>query len=84
MTQYEIESLWVEDNLDVTFSFGEVVCVKSGEAIGKQGRIVALIVVEPHPTYVIELPDGSSVVAVEPDLELIEGNSGAKLSLFKS
>lgn len=84
MTQYEIESLWVEDGLNVGFSFGDLVRVKSGDSIGKQGRIVALFALEPQPTYVIELPDGSSIVAVETDIELIKGNTGAKLSLVKN
>lgn len=83
MTQYEIESLWVEDGLDVEFSFGDIVRVKSGENVGKEGRIVALFALEPQPTYMIELPDGSSVAAVETDIELIQGNTGAKLLLFK-
>jgi len=83
MTQYEIESQWVEDGLNVEFSFGDIVRVKSGESVGKGGRIVALIVLEPQPTYVIELPDGYSVVAIESDIELIEGNTGAKLTLVR-
>jgi len=81
MTHYEIESLWVKDRLDVAFSFGDIVRVKSGKGLG--GRIVALFILEPHPTYVIELPDGSSVTAIEPDLELIEGDTGAKLTLIE-
>ena len=83
MTQYEIESLWIENDLDVMFQFGDIIRVKSGEHLGKEGKIVALFTLEPYPTYVIELPDESSVVAVEPDLELIEGNTGATLLLVK-
>lgn len=83
MTQYEIESRWVEGVLDVAFSFGDIVRVKSGENAGKEGRIVALFVLEPHPTFMIELLDGSSVAAVEPDIELVKGNTGDKLLLFK-
>jgi hypothetical protein len=83
MTQYEIESLWVKNGLDVVFQFGDIVRVKSGEHLGKEGKIVALFTLEPYPTYVIELCDGSSVVAVEPDLTPIKVNTGAKLLLFK-
>lgn len=72
MTQLEIETLWVENALSVAFRFGETVRVNSSEHFGQTGRIVALYTLEPHPTYVIELPDGSSVVAVEPDLESAE------------
>ncbi|HXQ69639.1 MAG TPA: hypothetical protein VN844_04105 [Pyrinomonadaceae bacterium] len=83
MSQFEIESLWVENRLDVAFSFGDIVRVKSGENVAKEGRIVALFVLEPLPTYMIELYDGSSVAVVEPDVELVKGNTGDKLLLFK-
>jgi hypothetical protein len=33
------------------------------------GRVVALLAVEPVTTYVLEFPDGTSAVAIEPDLE---------------
>jgi hypothetical protein len=72
MTQYEIETAWVQNGLDVVFHFGDVVRVKSGEHLGSEGTIVALFTLEPYPTYVIELANGSSVVAVEPDLELVK------------
>jgi hypothetical protein len=81
MNQYEIESLWVNHGLNVVFQFGDIVRIKSGEQSGVQGRIVALLALEPHPTYVVELPQGSSVMTVEPNLELIQGNTGAKLIL---
>lgn len=83
MSQFEIESLWVENRLEVAFSFGDIVRIKSGENVGTEGRIVALFELEPHPTYMIELFDGSSVAAIESDLELIKGNTGDKLLLFK-
>jgi hypothetical protein len=72
MTQYEIETAWVQNGLDVVFHFGDVVRVKSGEHLDIEGAIVALFTLEPYPTYVIELANGSSVVAVEPDLELVK------------
>jgi hypothetical protein len=68
MTQQELETLWVENALDVVFKFGDVVRITSGEALGSEGRIVALFTLDPYPTYVIELPDGSSAVATEPNL----------------
>jgi hypothetical protein len=83
MNQYEIESLWIKDGLDVAFQFGDVARVKSGGHVGKEGRIIALITLEPYPTYVMESPDESSLVAVEPDLELIQGNTGSTLVLVK-
>ena len=68
MTHQEIERLWVKNALDVVFRFGDMVRVTSGEDLGTEGRIVALFKLEPFPTYVIELSDGSSAVATEPDL----------------
>jgi hypothetical protein len=72
MTQQEIESLWVKDALSVAFRFGDTVRINSSEYFNKTGRIVALFTLEPFPTYVIEFSDGSSAVAVEPDLDSIE------------
>jgi hypothetical protein len=81
VNQYEIESLWIKSGLDVAFQYGDVARIKSGEDVGKEGQIIALISLEPSPTYVMELPDGSSVVAIEPDLEFIQGNTGRTLIL---
>ena len=72
MTQQEIETLWTQNALSVAFRFGETVRINSGEHFGQTGTIVALYTLEPHPTYVIELLDGSSAVAVELDLESVE------------
>lgn len=83
MNQYEIESLWIKNGLNVAFQYGDVARVKSGDAAGTEGQVIALFRLEPHPTYVMELPDGSSVVAIEPDLELIHGNAGSTLVLVK-
>ena len=69
MNQYELESLWVNSALSVIYRFGDSVRITSGEQIGEMGRVVALLAVEPVPTYVLEFPDGTSTVAVEPDLE---------------
>ena len=71
MTQYELEGLWVENALNVVFHFGDIVRITSGEDAGIEGRIVALFTLEPFPTYVIELADGSSAVATEPNLALV-------------
>jgi hypothetical protein len=69
MTQYEIEGLWVDNRLDVAYHFNDAVRFKFGEHVGKTGRVVALFTLEPFPTYVMEFPDGTSGVAIEPDLE---------------
>ena len=72
MTQQEIEDLWTEGALSVAFRFSDTVRINSAEHLSQTGRIVALFALEPYPTYVIELPDGSSVVAVEPDLSRVD------------
>jgi hypothetical protein len=69
MTQKEIESLWIKKRLDVAYHFDDTVRFKSGEHIGATGRIIALFTLEPFPTYVVEFSDGTSGVAVEPNLE---------------
>lgn len=69
MTQFEIEGLWIEKRLNVAYLFGAMVRFKSGDHADKTGRVVALFKLEPFPTYVVEFPDGSSGVAMEPDLE---------------
>ena len=69
MTQYEIETLWVDSVLDVAYQFDDPVLVKSGKRAGTAGRVIALFALEPDPHYMVEFPDGSSVVALEPDLE---------------
>ena len=69
MTQYEIEALWLEKRLDVEFNPGDMVRFKSGDHAGKTGQVIALFTLEPFPTYVMEFPDGTSGVAVEPDLD---------------
>ena len=83
MTQYEIERLWVEKRLDVMFRFADIVRMKAGEHAGREGKIVALIRLEPQPTYVIEWPDEASAVAVESDLESCDWNTGETLVLRK-
>ena len=69
MNQYEIEGLWVEKRLGVAYQFDDMVRFKSGDHAGTTGRVVALFRLDPFPTYVVEFPDGTSGVAIEPDLE---------------
>lgn len=83
VNQYEIETLWINNGLNVEFQHGDVARVKAGDHVGKEGQVIALFRLEPCPTYVMELPDGSSIVAIEPDLELIQGNTGYTLMLVK-
>ena len=69
MTQFETETHWVGNQLNVAFNFGDTVRLRSGDRIGETGRIVALIELTPFPYYVIELPDGTNANAIEPEIE---------------
>lgn len=71
MNQFKLENLWVsvEGIPGVAFRFGDEVRVGSGERAGDVGRVVALMAVEPAPTYMVEFPDGRSEGAAESDLE---------------
>lgn len=83
MTQYEIEKLWISEGLNVAFQFGDVVRLKAGDRRGETGEVIALFKLEPVPTYLVELPDGKSVVAPESELESTGVNSGRILILRK-
>ena len=73
MTQYELESLWVKSALpSVTYSFDTRVRAIAGEHVGRNGRVVALLSIEPTPLYVIEEPEGTSFNAPQPELETID------------
>jgi hypothetical protein len=72
VTQYELEGLWIKSALPtVQYRFGAEVRATSGEYIGKTGRVVALLSLEPHPLYVIEEPEGTSFNATQPELERV-------------
>jgi hypothetical protein len=71
LSQYELETMWAahDPSLVVAYRFGNRVRIKAGERAGEEGRVVALISIEPSPTYVIEFPAGDSAEALEPALE---------------
>jgi ribosomal protein S4E len=72
VTQYELESLWVKSALpSVTYTFDTRVRAIAGEHIGRVGRVVALLSVEPSPLYMIEEPEGTSFSAQQPELESV-------------
>ena len=83
MTHYEIEKLWISEGLNVAYRFGDVVRLKAGDRQGETGIVIALFKLEPVPTYMVELPDGKSQVAPEPELESTGANSGRILILHK-
>ena len=86
MTQHELESLWLKSALPgSTFPFDTRVRAVTGEHIGRHGRVVALLEMEPTPLYVIEQPKGSSFNAQHSELESVDqpGRPRAKLHLRK-
>ena len=73
MTQYELESLWVKSALpSATYAFDTRVRAIAGEHIGKLGRVVALLSIEPSPLYMIEQPEGTSFSARQSELESVD------------
>lgn len=87
MTQYELESLWVKSALpSVAYTFDTRVRAIAGEHVGRRGRVVALLSIEPSPLYVIEEPEGTSSNAQQPELESIDraDRPRAQLQLRKS
>lgn len=64
-SQYELESLWVNGALpSVDLRFGDEVRASAGEHVGKSGRVVALLSIDPVPLYVIEEVAGTSFNAI--------------------
>jgi hypothetical protein len=53
-----------------------VVRLKAGDRRGETGEVIVLFTLEPVPTYMVELPDGTSEVALEPELETTGAKSG--------
>jgi hypothetical protein len=85
-TQYELESRWMtEEGIpDVNYRFSDLARIKSGEHSGKTAEVIALISLEPEPTYVVILPpDEKSVVLREQELEATGSNAGNTLRLHK-
>jgi hypothetical protein len=72
MDQFELERLWASiPGIDgVAFRFGEAVRVKFGEHAGEAGTVVALLSLEPIPTYTVELSlSGKSLMLPQSQLE---------------
>jgi ribosomal protein S4E len=73
MTQYELENLWVKSALQVVaYAFDTRVRVIGGEHVGRTGRVVALLSIDPTPLYVIEEEEGTSFTAHQPELASID------------
>jgi len=72
MDQFELERLWasVPGIEGVAFKFSDVARIKHGEHAGEVGSVVALLSLEPMPTYVVELSlSGKSLTLPQSQLE---------------
>ena len=72
MDQFELERLWasVPGIEGVAFRFNYAVRIKHGEHAGEVGSAVALLSLEPMPTYVVELSlSGKSLTLPQSQLE---------------
>lgn len=72
MDQFELERLWasVPGIEGVAFRFRDAVRIKHGEHAGEAGNVVALLSLEPMPTYVVELSlSGKSLTLAQSQLE---------------
>jgi hypothetical protein len=87
MTQYELESRWVTAAgiSGVNYRFSDLVRIKSGEYSGKAAEVIALLSLEPEPTYGVTLPPNESfVVLPQSELEPTGSTAGRTLKLIKT
>jgi hypothetical protein len=85
MTQYELESRWVtaEGIAGVSFRFGDLVCIKSGEYSGQTAEVISLFALEPEPTYGVTLPpDEKFTILRQCELEATGSSSSRTLKLM--
>ena len=83
MSQYELESRWVTAAgiPGVMFRFSDLVRINSGDYSGQTGEVIALLTIEPVPVYMIEFPNGKSVISSQNDLESAGASAGRTLDL---
>jgi hypothetical protein len=53
-----------------------------GEDVGRAGRVVALLSIDPNPLYVIEESEGTSFTAQQPELESIDRADRPRAKLY--
>jgi hypothetical protein len=85
MTQYELESQWTapEGISGVSHRFSDLVRIKSGECSGQTAEVIALLALEPEPTYGITLPPNEKfMVLLQSELEAIGSTGGRTLELM--
>jgi hypothetical protein len=85
MTQYELESRWTTEAgiSGVSYRFGDLVRIKSGEYSGQTAEVISLFGLEPEPTYGVALPpDEKFTVLPQCELEATGSSSGRTLKLM--
>jgi hypothetical protein len=71
-SQSELKSLWVNGTLpSVDLRFGDEVRASAGEHVGKSGRVVALMSIDPVPLYIIEEVAGTGFNVIRSELECV-------------
>jgi hypothetical protein len=84
LTQYELENRWVtaEAIPNVSYRFSDLVRIKSGEHAGQTAEVIALLSLEPEPTYGLTLPPNEKFIVVpQSELEPTGSSAGRTLSL---
>ena len=84
MTQYELESRWIGDEglPGVSIRYSDLVRIKSGEHSEETAEVIALISLDPEPTYVVVLPPNEeSAVLLQSQLESTGSSGGRTLIL---
>jgi hypothetical protein len=72
VSRSELEGLGAADKLPgVDLRFGDPVRGASGQHVGRSGRVVALLSIDPVPLHLIEEIEGTSFNAKRSDLERV-------------
>jgi hypothetical protein len=85
-TQYQLESQWItkEGIPGVSYRFSDLVRITSGEHSGQTAEVIALLSIEPQPTYGVVLPPNEKfLVLAQYDLEGTGTTAGRTLILHE-
>jgi hypothetical protein len=85
-TQYELESRWItsEGIPGVSYRYSDLCRIKSGEHAGKSAEVIALLSIDPQPTYGLVLqPDEKFVILPQSEIESTGLNASGTLILHK-
>src|SRR6266478_946247 len=84
--QYDLESRWITAAgiPGVTYHYGDIVRIKVGEHADETAEVIALLAIDPQPTYGIVLTPNEQFVSISQDnLESTGHSSGGMLTLVK-